>query len=81
MTWACTLKHLQRAFLRLGKGLRSPERWDPCFGRAFCWGGTVRLKSKVLGSPGMIKSPLDVVCVCELLEVIYVGINEIIWPN
>lgn len=20
-------------------------------------------------------------CVCELLEVIYVGINEIIWPN
>lgn len=83
VTWASQRECRRRALLHLGK---SPEVWDLASSRASLLGRDSPSQKPSAGesrsdtiTPGFFY--LFCVCVCELLEVIYVGINEIIWPN
>lgn len=80
VTWATQPRHYQRAFFYLRRILRSSGTWvltGVILGRD----SPFQKQSADESRNGKITLGFFFFCVCELLEVIYVGINEIIWPN
>lgn len=78
VTWASQWECHRRALLHLEK---SPEVWDLGSNRVSLLG-----RDSLSQKPSAGESRSDTITpgfffVCELLEVIYVSINEIIWPN